>query len=398
MDEKRSALLSGGTDQQGSKSIDSVNLPRNPADVKPSLEKKSKEESDREYLDNTFTRFHLQHFAQNKLVERLIVPQNSNYSKCHRATFGSIATLVRNPESCRAYYNGVVTCANALLCPVCAPRIMGKRGGEIHNAVKRWLAEDPRNTCYMLTFTFAHTASDSLSGLLTAFKAALEGFWRHGSIRRLLAASGMVGRITAMEIQCSQKNGWHPHVHVLLFCQVADFNEEKLAGYWLNALESSGLSGLSDIAFHIVEARSAEAYLTKVSSEMALGNLKQGRAFGHYSPMQLLDEARNGSEWATNRFCELFQSTRGINSLRWSKGLKGRFGIGEVSDQEITDGAAQPELQKFMDIIAEGFRRLPVSQKALLRNYAAVGDFERASGLLRKFGIEFYKDVLEVFQ
>jgi len=398
MDEKRSALRSGGADQQGSKSKDSVNLPRNPADVKPSLEKKSKEELDREYLNNTFTRFHLQHFAQNKLVERLIVPQNSNYSKCHRATFGSIATLVRNPESCRAYYNGVVTCANALLCPVCAPRIMGKRSVEIRQAVHQWLAEDPRNTCYMLTFTFAHTASDSLSGLLAAFRAALEGFWRHGSIRRLLAASGMVGRITATEIQCSQKNGWHPHQHVLLFCRVADFSEEKLSGYWQNSLGAVERFGSIERGLTVVEARTAETYLTKISSEMALGNLKQGRAFGHYSPMQLLDEARNGSEWATNRFCELFQSTRGINSLRWSKGLKGRFGIGEVSDQEITDGAAQPELQKFMDIIAEGFRRLPVSQKALLRNYAAVGDFERASGLLRKFGIEFYKDVLEVFQ
>lgn len=397
MTKKESALRSGGTDRQGSKKQDNDNLPRNIADVKPSLEKKSKEQLDRDYLVNTFTRFKLQRFAQNKLLEREAVRFNSDYAKCHRATFSSIATLVRHPENNRAYYNGVVTCANALLCPICSPRIMGMRRGEIGRAVKQWLAEDRRNTCYMLTFTFAHSLSDGLSGLLKAFKAALVRFWGRGDLKRLLETSGRVGRITATEIQCSPKNGWHPHQHVLLFCQVTDFDQVKLAGYWLNALKVSGLSGLSDIAFDIVEARSCETYLTKISSEMALGNLKQGRVFGHFSPMQLIDEMMNGSDWAADRFCELFKAARGLHSLCWSRGLKARFGIGEVSDEAITEGAAQPELQKFMDVIAEGFCKLSTAEKALLRNYAAMDDYERASSLLSKLGIEFYKDALEVF-
>ncbi|MBS1452724.1 MAG: protein rep [Lentisphaeria bacterium] len=397
MSEKESALRSGVADQQGSNRIDNVNLLRNLEDVKPSLEKKSKEELDRQYLINTFTRFKLQRFAQNKLLEREAVCLNSNYSKCHRATLGSVVSLMRNPESSRAYYNGVVTCANALLCPVCSPRIMGMRGGEIGRAVKQWLAEDRRNTCYMLTFTFAHLLSDGLSGLLEAFKAALVRFWERGDLKRLLGASGRVGRITATEIQCSQKNGWHPHQHVLLFCRVTGFDQVKLAGYWLNALKASGLSGLSDIAFDIVEARSCETYLTKISSEMALGNLKQGRVSGHFSPMQLIDEMMNGSDWAADRFCELFKAARGLHSLCWSRGLKARFGIGEVSDEAITEGVAQPELQKFMDVVAEGFRKLSTAEKALFRNYAAMNDYERASNLLSKLGIEFYKDVMEVF-
>ena len=272
MVEKESALRSAGTDSQGSNQIDGVNLLRESNNVKSPLAKKSKAELDRQYLVNTFTRFKLQHYAQNKLLERETIRVNSNFAKCHRATFGSITSLMRNPESSRAYYNGVVTCANAFLCPVCSPRIMGVQGGEIGKAVKQWLARDSRNTCYMLTFTFSHSISDSLSGLLSAFKNALVRFWATGSIKRLLVASGRVGRITATEIQYSRKNGWHPHQHVLLFCRVADFDQAKLAGFWLGALESSGLSGLSDIAFDLVEARSCETYLTKISSEMALGN------------------------------------------------------------------------------------------------------------------------------
>ena len=383
---KKSALLPAVTDKQGKNQNDKTNI------IAEQKFCKSKEQLTRDYLVNTFTRFQLQHFAQNKLIERGVASFNSNYSKCHRVALGGFASLVRNPLTFRAYYNGVVTCANPLLCPVCAPRIMGKRSAEIKSAVHQWLNEDSQNTCYMLTFTFAHTADDNLSDLLQSFKSALVSFWKRGDINRILTVSGRVGRITSTEIQCSQKNGWHPHQHVLLFCQASDFNEKKLAGYWLNSLEASGLSGLSDIAFNMVEARSAELYLTKISSEMALGNLKQGRTSGHYSPMQLLDEARTGSEWAINRFCELYSSVKGLHSLYWSRGLKARFGIGEVSDSDITNGTAQPELVKFLDLIDEGFSRLSVAEKALLRNYAALGDYERASALLVRLNIEFYKD------
>ena len=397
MVKKESALRSAGTDSQGhgSSQIDGVNLFRESNNVKSPLAKKSKAELDRQYLINTFTRFKLLHHAQNKLLERNIIYRNSNYAKCHRTTLGAVATLMRNPRSYRAYYNGVVTCANALLCPVCSPRIMGIRSGEIGTAVKLWLLDNPVNTCYMLTFTFSHSVSDSLSWLLEAFKISLKRFWARGDLKRLLASSGRVGRITATEIQYSQKNGWHPHQHVLLFCKITDFDREKLADFWLNALEKSGLSGLSEIAFDLIEARSCETYLTKISSEMALGNLKQGRGSGHFSPMQLLSEAADGGDWAADRFCELFRATRGIHSLCWSRGLKAHFGIGDVSDLAITEGAAQPELKKFMDIVAEGFRKLSAAEKALLRNYAAVGDYERASGLLTRLDIPFYRNALE---
>lgn len=108
--------------------------------------------------------------------------------------------------------------------------------------------------------------------------------------------------------------------------------------------------------------------------------------------MQLLAEAADGADWAADRFCELFRATRGIHSLCWSRGLKAYFGIGDVSDRAITEGAAQPELRKFMDIVAEGFRKLSTAEKALLRNYAAMNDYDRASALLSKLAIEFFKD------
>ena len=75
MVKNESALRSAGTDSQGhgSSQIDGVNLFRESNNVKSSLAKKSKAELDRQYLINTFTRFKLQHYAQNKFGQTQIL-------------------------------------------------------------------------------------------------------------------------------------------------------------------------------------------------------------------------------------------------------------------------------------------------------------------------------------
>ena len=118
----------------------------------------------------------------------------------------------------------------------------------------------------------------------------------------------------------------------------------------------------------------------KIYQQRAGGNQSAGTGQGIYF---FVDKAR---------FRKLFRATRGIHSLCWSRGLKAYFGIGDVSDLAITEGAAQPKLRKFMDIVAEGFRKLSTAEKALLRNYAAMNDYDRASSLLSKLAIEFFKD------
>lgn len=372
MSRKKGAPLTAATVQQGFGSFDEDNLRSESLNFKSDISL---------YLSNTFLRFRLLRVAQDLLVAREIVRPNSNFAKCHRSTLSSIVSLVRNPRTFRAYFNHVVTCANPFLCPVCSPRIMGVRRTEISKAVHSWLSLDSSNTCYMFTFTFSHSRSDALSGLLEAFKSSLQRFWSRGDLKRLLNAAGRVGRITATEIQYSRKNGWHPHQHVLLFCRVADFDQLKLASFWLGALESSGLSGLSDVAFDLVEARSCEAYLTKISSELALGNFKEGRAPEHFSPFQLLREA-SSSRWAADSFCELFSSTRCIHSLTWSRGLKSYFGISEVSDESITEGLSQPELEGFLDLVSDVYRSLSMSDRAFLRNCAALNDRDKALSFL----------------
>lgn len=342
-----------------------------------------------QYFTNTLTRFEWQNIAQKVVSVNLPEFYGKSYTKCHKVSRASIVDLKRNPETQRAYYNGICTCATPLLCPVCSPRIMGYRAAEIRQAIHSWLAEDTKNTCYMITLTLRHTLNDTLACLLDLFKTARKYFWGHRTVKNLLKRSDSIGRITATEINFSIKNGWHPHQHILLFCKKSDFDNETLCNIWLAALHSVGLSGVGDIAFKLQDASYVKNYLTKMSSEMVLGALKDGRSRGSYAPFQLLAEIVDGSSWAVGRFVELFKATRRMHSLTWSKGLKAKFGIGEVSDQEITDNKAdKSKLVQFIGLLDDAFKRLTPREKAMLRNKAAVGDYSGAGLILKNAGIK----------
>lgn len=357
---------------------------------KPELQK------NQEYSIQSFTRFGLQNYLQELLLLKKIVRKNQNFYKCHRWSWSAICSLMRNNQTSRAYYNSLVTCHNSKCCPVCAPRIMGVRSAEIRTAVHKWLNEDPENTCYMLTLTFRHKITDSLDYILSLFKKSLQTFWRNGSVKRMFNTLGRVGRITATEITYSRKNGFHPHQHILLFCKRSSFDVELLRRSWCAALQSSGMYGDFEHGLDFEEAKTISDYLTKISSEMALGHLKQGRGnVERYSPFQLALAGLSGEVWASDAFVEYYKAVRGQHFLCWSRGLKKYFGINDVSDEEISQGAAQSELVRFMDILGDDFRKCTWQHKAALQNYAASNDYPAAAALLDRLNVKHWKEYAE---
>lgn len=330
-------------------------------------------------------RFILQKSIQQLISSKFPGLRNKDFCKCSRVHLGDLVTVKRNPVTERAYYHGVISCANPLLCPVCSPRIMGFRSGEIMQGVHEWLSRSENNTCYLLTFTLRHSLADSLQQLLSLFADARQIFWRNGSVRRLLSSSGGVGRITSTEIQFSLDHGWHPHQHVLLFCKKSDFDVDFLRSVWVSALESVGLSGIGKIAFDLVEARSAGQYLTKLSHEVALGGLKQERGCGHYSIVQLMQEVFLAESWACDCFAELFYAIRGLHSLTWSKGLKKELGVIEVSDSDISENRADSsDLVDYMTLADSVFCLLTPAQKGLLLDAVAQDQRDVLDKILEK--------------
>lgn len=343
--------------------------------------------ADLAYFDNTLSRYMMLSAGQNEFRRRFPGLFGARFSKCHAVAIGDLVSIMRSPEARRAYYSQVETCGNAVCCPVCAPRIMGFRAGEIRQAVHSWLGQGTENTCYMLTLTFSHSRTDALADMIAHLKTALLRFWGERQLKKQINMSWCVGRITSTEITYGA-NGWHPHQHILLFCRKTSFDFASLRRLWLASLQSSGLHGLSDIALDLIEARSVDAYLTKIGLEMALGNVKQGRGSSSFSPMQLLLEfASSGASWAADRFFELFFAVRGLHSLCWSRGLKGYFGINDVADLSIAAGSVQHDLERFVTFAGAGYRSLSPALRAMLRNYAAVNDRAQVLALLADCGI-----------
>lgn|GEM_PF-6383298 len=333
------------------------------------------DENFEKYRVSIFNGYHLQKYAQQLVRELFPLRQNINFCKCGVVSFSPMVQLFRYPEIRRASYNGVVTCANSFLCPVCAPRIMGRRSSEIKLAVHQWLSESSDNTCYLLTLTFRHSIQDSLPKMLGCMKKSLKFFWADCSVKSMFSSAGKVGRITALEINFSLASGWHPHEHILVFCKKSDFNLVRLNELWKNSLRKSKLSGVSGIALDLIEARSCDKYLQKISAEMALSNCKHGRGAGSFSPFQLLAAFSDGQDWAGNRFKELFKTClfMHLHPLQWSAGLKSRFGIGEISDSDIVENKVEPFVLWSM-IPRESYNKLSPFDRAFLRICAANGD------------------------
>lgn len=248
-------------------------------------------------------------------------------------------TLERNGETGRAGFDGLKTCASVWCCPCCSPRISARRKDDMDKLLSGARAEG--HAVLMLTLTARHDRSMRLAPFLDALKRAKQKLRR----RRDWAALPLVGSVTATEVTHGG-NGWHPHFHeiLLLDCGPADAlaRVEGLRAAWLASLAAVGLSG-ERAALQVQSAQAAGAYVAKfgAADEIALHGQKRGRN-GSRGPWQLLDDARDGDARAAAAWIEYALAFRGRRQLVWSPGLKARFGIEDVPDDQAA-GEVEPE-------------------------------------------------------
>ena len=235
----------------------------------------------------------------------------------------------------------------------------------------------------MATLTARHGADTNLAGFLEAMRNAKRRLHQRQEYRSL----PLVGSVTALEVTHGGRNGAHAHFHVLMILEadhLAAFKKIKALGpVWLVSLNAYGLSG-GKAAFDVQDASHAGAYVSKwgAASEMALGHAKIAVA-GSRSPWQLLADAALGDERAGRLWQEYAAAFAGRRQLTWSKGLKLRFGIGEVSDEQAAEDAKAAEKEASETVILRTFTAtewaLVKSRKcAILRAAERGGSIERA--------------------
>ena len=301
--------------------------------------------------------FRVQRFALQSVVKGLM--GSSRTAKCLRWRIKDATVKVwKSHEYRTASYSGLQTCGSVWACPVCAAKVAERRRAEIIGAMAAHKAAG--GGVFLLTLTAPHQRGDCIVDLLAKHAKALRRFWSLRSVKTTLADMGNLGQIRAAEVTHGRRsefnNGWHPHHHVLLFVGGGGVDEAtrkdwavRLYLQWSASCEAFGL-GVPSFAhgLKLDDGSKASAYVSKwgLEDEMTKGHTK--KASKGETPFDFLRAvlADASDKEAGRLFVEFAEAFKGKRQLTWSPGLKRRFGIGEVSDEELA--AKQDDLARLL--------------------------------------------------
>ncbi|MFI9429126.1 hypothetical protein ACIG54_37030 [Streptomyces achromogenes] len=297
---------------------------------------------------------------------------------------------------------GLMRCGRIWLCPVCAATIRHKRAEEISRAVVEWVRQG--GIAYLVTFTARHGHTDRLADLMDALQGTrktADSPRRPGAYQRLITGGtwagrpergldgirdriGYVGMIRSTEVTVGQVNGWHPHIHAIVFVggrtegERADKRvigvfeptesalkewQDQWRAVWTGALRKVNPDFTPDqkhgVDFKRLEterdANDLAEYIAKTQDgkspalELARADLKTA-AGGNVTPFELLgrigdltggvpeDEAAGQGtlEWNLGRWHEYERATKGRRAIEWTRYLRQILGI-EGGDTEADD-------------------------------------------------------------
>lgn len=240
-----------------------------------------------------------------------------------------------------AYVKGLRRCGNVHCCPVCAARIAQTRRLEAITALSSWRAEG--GTVSMLTLTLPHQRWDSLDQVLTALRKCAKYLNSgRGAIKGLLANYGYIGQVRSQEVTHGA-NGWHPHLHVLVFTQddVPEHVQDAIKARWEAAAIANGWAAPNwSVGADWRDGRHAAEYVNKqgtwgMAEEVTMSTAKRGN--GGRTPFELLQDAALDDRQAAALFTEYARAVKGTRQQFWTPGLKARFAIADVTDEEIVD-------------------------------------------------------------
>lgn len=267
-------------------------------------------------------------------------------------------TVSINNKAGKAHYGGVESCASIWSCPVCASHIRAQRAIEIARVVEAHQAQG--GAVLFMTLTVRHHKQDKLKTLLDTVSEgwrALTGsrVWR----KRVKKDFGIDGYIRSIEITYGE-NGWHPHVHTLLFLKddLSLPSMEKLGSeifnFWSDwAQKQLGKAPTRDHGLDLQKVddkgKVLSKYLSKfelektdkwsVDREMARSDMKKGRKTSITSFQLLTGDTVLGLAEGKRRslWIEYYEATKGGRCITWSRGLKDRYGITDKTDEEIIE-------------------------------------------------------------
>jgi len=269
----------------------------------------------------------------------------------------------------RVHVRGLTRCGSPWECPTCASRIGRQRAAELDLLATKHRAAG--GELYHVTLTVAHEAGMPLKPLRAHVAHAWRSCITGKPWLKMCARLGFVGFARALDVTVGGANGWHPHLHVLLFVDRPASDEqllevtEWLYARWARAVVrpmkgmpagADRLKAPSRERGVILKVAVLASYLAEASicwaDELASETMKAARMPGHFTPWQLLRQLALGS-FPTDRelrralawWMEWGAGMRGARQISYSHGLRERYGLrGEDTDAGALDSQLALEL------------------------------------------------------
>ena len=242
-----------------------------------------------------------------------------------------------NQKTGLAGYDNLQYCGSVWVCPDCSYKISQERKNELAEAMKSCRSKGLQ--VLMLTLTVPHYAGDDLRQLLKKMSAAKHAFWTNRNSREYISQQfPLLGHITATEVKFNDRNGFHPHYHILCFTENnfkqedIDLIQNELYEFWAEKCVKQGLGKPSkDHGLHIKIGSNEDMladYVSKwgLASEMTQAHQKIGKKNKDSLTMWEVLELSTMEASTNDKYGHIFkkyaQAFKGRAQLFWSKGLK----------------------------------------------------------------------------
>ncbi len=272
-------------------------------------------------------------------------------AKCLHVRRDPTVTVYQSIEHRTAFYGGLITCGSGAACPVCAAKVQERRRAELAKLIE-WAYEQGYQPI-MVTLTAPHTRSQKLKELRQKQAKALSGLRSGKGGQTMRERLGFEGLARALEVTYGQ-HGWHLHTHELWLVRKdvdADAAKALILERWRASCAKAGLLDLGNAAqvrafdLHSVDVKgncSTSDYLAKMDDskhwgadrELAKASSKAGKRSGLH-PFGLLAEAAEGDVKAGRLYVEYAAAMKHQALIFWSRGLKARVGVDEISDEAV---------------------------------------------------------------
>lgn len=279
-------------------------------------------------------------------VVRGLLPSKHKTTRCMRWRLPEEKVQIVKNDDGHIHYKNVEVCDRYWVCPVCAPKIAERRRQQMQHAI----ATSGYHPA-LLTLTLRHHRKQSLQETKTALRKAYHRMCQAREYKKLKAEYGYKYQITDLEPTYSDKNGWHPHLHIVpLFerkltdAQVRAF-EHQLKLMWPKYLQKEGFSASYERG---VDMRNGDAavydYISKhgrepknmgwdITKEATLHTVKKGRK-DSLTPFEILDlYASTGDDKWANLFKEYAEAMKGTAQIYISRGLKQEVNFDEIAEK-----------------------------------------------------------------